>query len=151
MLPDNMFINLINTQLQDKIALSDDLDTTAAEALKILLNKTLTLPTSMTKDLQDWTMEEHGTWHFLFYKGKHYIPRNTELRRELVQSFHDPETAGHPGELGTYNAIQQHYWWPGLHTFVKNYVQGCSTCQQFKIDRSPAKPAYIPTEGAKSL
>ena len=24
------------------------------------------------------------------------------------------------------------------------------TCQQFKIDRSPVKPAYIPTEGAKS-
>ena len=35
--------------------------------------------------------------------------------------------------------------------FVKNYVQGCGICQQFKIDRSPAKPAYIPTEGAKSL
>ena len=24
-------------------------------------------------------------------------------------------------------------------------------CQQFKIDRTPSKPAYIPTEGAKSL
>ena len=24
-------------------------------------------------------------------------------------------------------------------------------CQQFKIDRSPSKPAYLPTEGAKSL
>ena len=49
-----------------------------------------------------------------------------------------------------YNAIRQHYWWPGLRTFVKNYVQGCGTCQQFKIDRTPSKPAYIPTEGAKS-
>ena len=40
---------------------------------------------------------------------------------------------------------------PGLRTFVKNYVQGCGTCQQFKIDRSPAKPSYMPTEGPKSL
>ena len=32
--------------------------------------------------------------------------------------FHDPETAGHPGEIATYNAVQQHYWWPGLKTFV---------------------------------
>ena len=79
MLLDNMFINFIDTQLQDKIALSDDLGTAAAEALKILLNKTLTLPMSMTKDLQNWTIEEHGTQHFLFYKGKHYIPCNTEL------------------------------------------------------------------------
>ena len=51
--------------------------------------------------------------------------------------FHDPETAGHPGELGTFNAVQQHFWWPGLRTFVKNYVQGCGICQQFKIDRTP--------------
>ena len=35
--------------------------------------------------------------------------------------------------------------------FVKNYVQGCGICQQFKIDRAPPKPAYIPTEGATSL
>ena len=67
-----------------------------------------------------------------------------------MKSFHDHETAVHPGEIGTYNAVQQHYWWPGLRTFVKNYVSGCGTCQQFKIDRSPAEPAYIPTEGAKS-
>ena len=68
-----------------------------------------------------------------------------------MKSFHDHETAGHPGEIGTYNAVQQHYWWPGLCTFVKNYVQGCRACQQFKIDQSPSKPAYIPTEGATSL
>jgi hypothetical protein len=33
---------------------------------------------------------------------------------------------------------------------VKNYVQGCGICQQFKINRTPSRPAYIPTEGAKS-
>ena len=72
-----------------------------------------------------------------------------DLRREIVKSFHDHETAGHPGEIGTYNAVQQHYWWSGLRTFVKNYVSGCGTCQQFKINRYPEKPAYIPTKGAK--
>ena len=64
--------------------------------------------------------------------------------------FHDHETAGHPGELGTYNSVRQHYWWPGLRTFVKNYVQGCGICQQFKINRSPSNPAYRPIEGAKT-
>jgi hypothetical protein len=61
--------------------------------------------------------------------------------------FHDHDTAGHPGELETFNSIRQHYWWPGLRSFVKNYVQGCGTCQQFKIDRHPSKPAFVPTEG----
>jgi Integrase zinc binding domain len=57
---------------------------------------------------------------------------------------------GHPGELQTYNAVKEHYWWPGLQVFIKNYVQGCGTCQQFKIDRNPMKPAFIPIKGARS-
>ena len=135
MLPDDMFLNLIDLELQRKIAISDDLDGNAAEALKLLLEEA---PTSMTAGLNDWTIDKTDGRNILFYKGKNYIPRNTELRREIVQNFHDHETAGHPGEIGTYNAVRQHYWWPGLRTFVKNYVQGCGICQQFKINRSPS-------------
>ena len=65
--------------------------------------------------------------------------------------FHDHETAGHPGELETYNSVRQHYWWPGMRTFVKKYVQGCGICQQFKINWSPSHPSYLPIEGAKTL
>ena len=57
---------------------------------------------------------------FYSTKGRITSPKNTDLQQELVKSFHDHETAGHPGKIGTYNAVQQHYWWPGLHTFVKN-------------------------------
>jgi transposase InsO family protein len=147
MLPDNMFLNLIDMDLQEKIAMSEDLDGEAAEALKLLLEKA---PSSMTIGLENWKIENSNGRNILFYKGKNYIPRNMELRQEIIRNFHDHETAGHPGELGTYNAVRQHYWWPGLRTFVKNYVQGCGVCQQFKIDRAPSKPTYIPTEGARS-
>ena len=75
----------------------------------------------------------------------------TDLWQEILQNLHNHEMVGRPRELGTYNAVRQHYWWPGQRTFVKNYVQGCRTCQWFKINCSPAKPAYIPTEGAKYL
>ena len=37
MLPDNMFLNLIDMDLQQKIMMMDDLDGSAAEALKLLL------------------------------------------------------------------------------------------------------------------
>ena len=63
----------------------------------------------MTANLQDWTIEDYNRRHILFYKGKNYIPRNIDLQWEIVQHFHDYKTAGHPGELGTYNAIWQHY------------------------------------------
>ena len=96
MLPDNMFLNLIDTDLQEKIAMMNDLDGNAADALKLLLEKG---PTTMTTGLDDWMVENSNGRNILFYKGKNYIPRNTELQREIVHSFHDHETAGHPGEL----------------------------------------------------
>ena len=64
--------------------------------------------------------------------------------------FHNHKTAGHPGELVTYNSVKQHYWWPGIQMFIKIYVQGCRICQQFKINHSPANPAYRAIEGAKT-
>ena len=64
--------------------------------------------------------------------------------------LHDHETAGYPGELETFNLVRQYYWWPGMHTFVKNYVKGCGICQQFKIDRSPSHPSLVPVAGACS-
>ena len=64
--------------------------------------------------------------------------------------FHDHKTARHPGELETYNSVRQYYWWPGLWTFIKTYIQGCGICQQFKINRSPSHPAYQLIEGAKT-
>ena len=100
--------------------------------------------------MEDWTTEKFRDKNIFFYKGRNYIPKDGALQQDIAKMFHDHETAGHPGELETYNAIRQYYWWPGLRTFVKNYVQGCGICQQFKIDRHPSKPAFLPTEGAKS-
>jgi hypothetical protein len=34
---------------------------------------------------------------------------------------------------------------------VKNYMQGCGVCQQFKINRSLSNPAYIAIEGANTM
>ena len=75
MLPDNMFPNLIDMDLQQKIAMTDDLDGSAAEALKLLLE---TAPTSMTKGLEDWKFETTNGQNILFFKGKNYI--NKDLR-----------------------------------------------------------------------
>ena len=72
------------------------------------------------------------------------------LRRDIVEGYHDHLTAGHPGELQTFNAVRESYWWPGMRTFMKNYVKGCSICQQYKIDQSSAKPTFLPTKGTRS-
>jgi transposase InsO family protein len=147
LLPDNLFINLLDTDLQERITKTKDMDIEVKETLDHLLKKG---PSNLQKDLSDWKIEEINGKTTLFYKGKNYVPKDQELRRDIVKMYHDHETAGHPGELETYNSIRQNYWWPGLRTFVKNYVQGCGICQQFKINRSPSHPAYQPIAGAKS-
>jgi RNase H-like domain found in reverse transcriptase/Integrase zinc binding domain len=130
-LPDNLFINLLDTELQERILNGKELDLDVKNAIKTLMEEG---PTSLKNNLQDWKIEEIDGWKTIFFKGKNYIPKDLELRRDIVRMYHDHETAGHPGELETYNGIRQNYWWPGLRTFVKNYVQGCGTCQQFKIN-----------------
>ena len=147
MLPDELFIGLIDTELQERILACEKLDSDAMEVLKVLLEEG---PTTIRNQLLDWTVERVGERQVLYYRGKNYIPKDEDLCKDIAKMFHNHPTAGHPGELEMYNSIRQHYWWPGLRTYVKNYVQGCRICQQFKIDRQPTKPSFLPTEGAST-
>jgi Integrase zinc binding domain len=146
-LPDNLFINLLDTELQERILNRNKLDLNVTNAIETLMEEG---PTSLKNDLQDWKIEEIDGQKTIFFKGKNYIPKDLELRRDIVKMYHDHKTAGHSGELETYNGIRQNYWWPGLRTFMKNYVQGCGTCQQFKINWSLSNPAYVAIEGANN-
>ena len=78
MLPNSMFLNLIDTTLQDKIANANDLDQQAIDVLNSLLNDTLTAPSPLKNDLQYWSFTEENGHCFLFYKNKAYVPRNVE-------------------------------------------------------------------------
>ena len=129
LLLEGLFMNLLNIDLQTRIINAKTLDTDIAQILQTLLHNA---PLALRNNLQDWRLKavEDGT--ILYYKDKVYVPKDQSLRRHILQMFHDHETAGHPGELATYNSVRQHYWWPGLCTFVKTYVQGCGPCQQFK-------------------
>ena len=118
-LPESLFMNLIDVDLQQQIADASELDANAAEVLKALLGGG---PTAFWNNLAEWTMENFNGKKILFYKGKNYIPKNLSLWQDILKAFHDHETAGHPGELETYNTVRQHYWWPGLCSFMKSYV-----------------------------
>jgi hypothetical protein len=146
-LPDNFFINLLDMELQERILNRKELDLDVKNAIETLMEEGLT---NLKNDLQDWKIKEIDGQKTIFFKGKNYIPKDMELQRDIVKMYHNHEMAGHPGELETYNGIRQNYWWPGLQTFVKNYVQGCGTCQQFKINQSPSNLAYIVIEGANN-
>jgi Integrase zinc binding domain len=147
LLPDNLFLNLLDINLRDRITRNKDYDFDVTRAIELLQEEG---PTNIQNDLEDWKIEEVDNQKTIFYKGKQYIPKDQELRWDILKLFHDHETVGHPRGLETYNSVKQHYWWPGLRIFVKNYVKGCGICQQFKIDQNPSHPSFIPVEGAIS-
>ena len=120
-----MFISLIATDLGDKIASATNNDELATK-IKSCLHKQL--PPPMRTALSDWSYKDD----LITYKGKVYIPTNTELRKEVITSFHDSMLAGHPGFFKTLHLIKEHYWWPGMTVFLKKYIDGCATCQQMK-------------------
>jgi len=60
----HILINLIDTELQEKIANSKDLDTSAAKALKLLLEDG---PNTLQDDLSNWTTEDLDGKPMLFY------------------------------------------------------------------------------------
>jgi hypothetical protein len=78
-LPKHLFVNLINMELQKKIANAKNMDYDAAEAIKELLEQG---PREAKKNLMDWEVEEFKGENVLFYKGKNYVPIDVELQRK---------------------------------------------------------------------
>jgi hypothetical protein len=64
--------------------------------------------------------------------------------REIVMSFHDSPTTGHPGFFKTAQLLKEHYWWPGMTVFLKKYIEGCAICQQMKPNTHPTAAPLMP-------
>ena len=76
----------------------------------------------------------------LYYKGDALVvPDVPELKRMILHELHDANYASHVGSHRTIHSVQRMYWWPGMHTAIREYVRGCKVCQQDKhLQRQPA-------------
>ena len=76
----------------------------------------------------------------LYYKGDALVvPDIPELKRTILHKLHDANYAGHVGSYRISRREQRMYWWPGMHTAIREYVRGCKVCQQDKhLQRQPA-------------
>ena len=68
-----------------------------------------------------------------------------------MAQFHNPPTAGHPGRDNTLALVTQHYWWPGMTTWIERYVVGCTLCQQNKIHTTRKKTPLYRIPGDPSM
>jgi hypothetical protein len=85
-------------------------------------------PRQLRKGLEEWNVEDR----LILFRGKVYVPKDEDIRRDLVQLHHDTLQAGHPGRWKTYELLSRNYWWPGMSTYVDKYVDGCESCARNK-------------------
>ena len=77
---------------------------------------------------KDWK-EEDG----IIMKDKQmYVPDKEDLQLQVVKLHHNTPVAGHPSYEKTIELLQRTYFWPGMTSFVKDYISRCDRCARFK-------------------
>jgi len=71
---------------------------------------------------EEWKMEGE----LILKEEKVYIPKDEELRTEIIRLYHDVLMVGHEENGRQWN------WWPGVTREVEWYVEGCDLCQRMK-------------------
>jgi hypothetical protein len=80
--------------------------------------------------------------------GRIWVPPLNDLRRRIVELYHDTPLMGHLGIMGTYELVTRGYTWEGIHNYIMKYVTFCSTCirakkRNYKL-HGTLKPLPIP-------
>ncbi|KAF8751627.1 hypothetical protein RHS01_08519 [Rhizoctonia solani] len=85
---------------------------------------------SLEPIIQDYNWEEDLLW----YRGKLVVPDSELLKERLLREYHDSPLAGHPGQQRTLELLSRNYWWPGMKSSAKEWVECCP----------PVKPIVAP-------
>jgi len=77
---------------------------------------------------EEWRIEGD----LVIKEGKIYVPKDMELRMEVIWLHHDVPAAGYKGRWKTVELVTRNYWWPGVMRDVGRYVEGYNGCQRMK-------------------
>jgi len=65
-------------------------------------------------------------------EGKIYIPKDKELRVEIIRLHHNVPAVGHGGKWKTVELVTRNYWLPGVTREVEQYIERYDLCQRMK-------------------
>jgi len=99
-----------------------------AEALEWAYVAAITTDATIMEDIKVITTSEDPKGE----GGRTWVLDRGDLRRRLLELYHDTPLTGHLGIGGTYELVSRGYWWEGLHEYVKKYVLNCPVCIRAK-------------------
>jgi len=69
----------------------------------------------------EWQIEKD----LVLKEGKIYVPKDGELRVEIIWLHHNVLVAEHGGRWKTMKLVTRNYWWLGVTRDIGRYVEGC--------------------------
>ena len=78
---------------------------------------------------ENWSMHENRSVRL---KGRLCVPRDVELRNELLVDAHKEKYIIHPGNTKMYQDLKRQFWWSGMKRDIAQFVANCQICQQVK-------------------
>ena len=63
---------------------------------------------------------------------KVYVPKDKELRLEVIQLYHDILVAKYRGKQKIMELVTRNYQWPEVIKNVGRYIERCDLCQRMK-------------------
>jgi len=79
-----------------------------------------------------WSTDEAG---YLHLDGHMYIPKADDLHLCVLRYKHDHPLSGHFNQNHTLELICHEYTWPGIHTYMKDYIKSCMAYTRAKTPR----------------
>ena len=140
--PNLVIINALNLELSSAIAKSTPFNPFVLHILSALKKGSLLFSHS---SLSDWSFDNGH----LYFKDCMFIPPSSCLA--LLHTIHSSPLSGHMGVFHTKAILERDYWWPSLSFFVKYFVDGCTICQQNKVNTHPTSPPLHPIPSSTSL
>ncbi|KAJ9517707.1 hypothetical protein QJQ45_004020 [Haematococcus lacustris] len=87
--------------------------------------------------------------------GKVVVPKSPLVRRQVLESCHDANYAGHMGISKTWHGVNRYFTWPGMRKDVEDYVRQCDACQRNKpstrLKAGKLQPLSIPGRRWESI
>jgi len=68
----------------------------------------------------------------MYKERKVYVPKDNALRAEIIRLHHNILVGGYGGQWKMMELVTQNFWWPEVTKEVKQYIEGCDSCQRNK-------------------